>query len=135
MKNNFCKKRDKPVTRSWFNHWSNEYDRTLGSISFHRELLGLVVRNSGVKNGYKILDIGCGTGLLSLKLLRKTNCSIAGVDYSDEMIGIFKDKIKKLKLDDRVSVSLMDAYSLKFKKETFDKVVSSVALHHLKEDI
>jgi len=123
------------VTRNWFDRWSNEYDRTLGSISFHRELLDLIVKSSGVKEGDRILDIGCGTGLLSLKFLQKTGCSVVGVDCSGEMMAIFKDKIKKLGLKDRVLLNLMDAGSLKFRDNTFDKVVSSVTLHHLKNKL
>lgn len=122
-------------TKRWFGRWSNEYDRTLGSISFHRELLDLAVRNARLKSGDKILDLGCGTGLLSLKCLQKTRCSITGVDYAQEMLDILKDKIKKLKLEDRISLCLMDAASLKFKDRTFDRVVSSVALHHLKDKL
>jgi ubiquinone/menaquinone biosynthesis C-methylase UbiE len=128
--------RNKPMeNKGWFGQWSNQYDRTLGSISFHRGLLDLVVRNARVKNGDQILDLGCGTGLLSLKCLQKAHCSVTGADYSKEMLGIFKDKIKKLKLNDRISLCLMDAASLKFKDRTFDKVVSSVALHHLKDKL
>lgn len=122
-------------TKQWFGHWSNEYDRTLGSISFHRGLLDLVVRNARVKSGDQILDLGCGTGLLSLKCLQQARCSVTGADYSPKMIDVFNDKIKKLKLKDRISLCLMDAASLKFKDGTFDKVVSSVALHHLKDKL
>jgi ubiquinone/menaquinone biosynthesis C-methylase UbiE len=123
------------ATKSWFNSWSNKYDQTLGIIGFHRDLLDLIVRNLKVKTGVKILDIGCGTGLLSLKLLQKSDCVVTGVDYSKEMLDIFKDKIIKLKLHDRVSVSLIDANSLNFEKNTFDIVVSSVALHHIKNKL
>ncbi|MFA5105311.1 MAG: methyltransferase domain-containing protein [Candidatus Margulisiibacteriota bacterium] len=129
-------KRNKATeTRRWFGCWSNEYDRTLGSISFHRELLDLVVKNTRVKSGDKILDLGCGTGLLSLRYLQKSCCSITGVDYSREMIDILKDKVKKLKLKDRISICLLDAASLKFKDNTFDRVVSSVALHHVEDKL
>ncbi|MDD5681060.1 MAG: methyltransferase domain-containing protein [Candidatus Omnitrophica bacterium] len=131
MKNYSAKKKNS--TKRWFNRWSNKYDRTLGSISFHKELLDLVVENAGIKSGDNILDIGCGTGLLSLKLLQNKNCFIKGIDYSEEMAAIFKDKIKKLKLDNTISVSLMDAASLNFKSSTFDTAVSSAALHHLKD--
>ena len=122
-------------TKGWFGHWSNEYDQTLGSISFHRELLDLMARNTRVRGGDKILDIGCGTGLLSLKYLQKSRCFVTGVDYSREMINIFKGKVKKLNLRDRVFIRLMDAASLKFKGRTFDKVVSSLVLHHLKDKL
>ncbi|MDD2702845.1 MAG: methyltransferase domain-containing protein [Candidatus Omnitrophica bacterium] len=128
-------KKNKTLTRDWFRRWSKEYDQTLGKISFHRDLLDLMVKNSNVKDGYNILDIGCGTGLLSLKFLQKANCFVTGVDSSGEMIAIFQDKIRKLNLGDKVSLHLMDAASLKFKKEAFDQVVSSVTLHHLKDKL
>jgi ubiquinone/menaquinone biosynthesis C-methylase UbiE len=128
-------KKEKTSTRDWFNRWSNEYDQTLGRISFHHDLLDLMVRNSKVRDGDRVLDIGCGTGLLSLKFLQKADCFITGVDYSSEMIAIFQDKIKKLKLSNRVSLSLMDVGALKFKGGTFDRVVSSVTLHHLKDKL
>lgn len=68
--------KDTVVTRNWFDSWSNKYDRTLGKISFHRDLLDLMLRASKVRDGDKILDIGCGTGLLSLKFSQKADCII-----------------------------------------------------------
>lgn len=123
----------KNITREWFDRWSNEYDRTLGSISFHRGLVDLVVKNAKVKCCDRVLDIGCGTGLLSLKILQRADCSILGIDNSSEMLKIFKEKIKKLRLKEKVSLRLMDAGALNFKEGSFDKAVSSVVLHHLKD--
>ncbi|MFA5088919.1 MAG: class I SAM-dependent methyltransferase [Candidatus Omnitrophota bacterium] len=134
MKTRLGKKVDKAVTRDWFGRWSNEYDRTLGKISFHRDLLDLIVKNFPVKEG-KILDVGCGTGLLSLKSLQRSACRVTAIDCSREMAEVFKEKIRKLGLKDRVSVRLMDADSLRFKENTFDIIVSSVTLHHLKEKL
>ena len=125
-------KKHNTLTRDWFGNWSNEYDNTLGKTDFHRKLLDLIVGELRPKSGDKVLDIGCGTGLLSLKLLEKAGCSIAAIDNSDEMMSIFKDKIKRLKLDSNITCQFMDADHIKFKKHLFDKAVSSVALHHIK---
>jgi ubiquinone/menaquinone biosynthesis C-methylase UbiE len=48
------------------------------------------------------------------------------------MMAIFKDKIKRLKLTSEITCKFMDANDLNFTKDTFDKVVSSVTLHHIK---
>jgi ubiquinone/menaquinone biosynthesis C-methylase UbiE len=128
-------KRNKTITRDWFNQWSNQYDQTLGRISYHLRLLDLLVKDSGVKDNDRVLDLGCGTGLLSLKLLEKAGCFITGIDNSEEMISIFKEKIKKFKLEDRINCLLMDFDSLNFKNNFFDLIVSSVALHHLKDKL
>jgi len=121
----------KKETSDWFKDWANVYDNTLGKVDRHHQLLNLVVELSNIKNGQKVLDIGCGTGLLSLKFLEKAGCSITGVDSSPEMLSIFSDKIKKLDLSARVVCKLEDAKALDFKPNTFEVVASTVTLHHL----
>jgi ubiquinone/menaquinone biosynthesis C-methylase UbiE len=79
-----------------------------------------------------VLDIGCGTGLLSLKFLQAADCFLTAIDNSKEMMAVFQDKINRLKIDKLVVCELMDADSLKFPPDTFDIVASSVTLHHLK---
>ena len=128
-------KTSKKITRDWFGNWSNEYDRTLGALEFHRDLLDLTVKNSGVRQGDRVLDIGCGTGLLALKFLKATECSITAVDNSKEMLAIFQDKIKKLDLGKQIVCKVMDADSIKFPPSTFDIAASTVTLHHLKEKL
>ena len=120
-------------TKNWFKDWSNEYDSTLGKVNRHHKLLDLVVDSSVVKDGEKVLDIGCGTGLLSLKFLKKADCIIYGIDNSPEMLEIFKDKIKKLNLSDKISLELEDAENIDFENGKFDIVASTVTLHHLKD--
>ena len=96
-------------------------------------MLNLVVKLSNVKNGQKVLDVGCGTGLLSLKFLEKADCSIIGVDNSPKMMSIFQKKINDLKLSNRINLKLEDASSLNFNLDSFDIVASTVTLHHLKD--
>ena len=125
-------KNNKKDTNEWFTDWANEYDDTLGKINRHHHLLNLVVRLSNVKKDQNVLDIGCGTGLLSLKFLEKADCFITGIDSSSEMLSIFSEKIKKLALSDRLVYKLEDAAALEFKQNSFDIVASTVTLHHLK---
>jgi ubiquinone/menaquinone biosynthesis C-methylase UbiE len=125
-------KKRNTVTKNWFKDWSNEYDNTLGKVKRHHKLLDLVVESSGVKSGDVVLDIGCGTGLLSLKFLNKADCIIYGIDSSPEMLKIFKDKIRKLNLSEKISLELGDAENLGFGEKSFDIIASTVTLHHVK---
>jgi ubiquinone/menaquinone biosynthesis C-methylase UbiE len=120
------------ITKNWFKDWSNEYDNTLGKVKRHHKLLDLVVDSSKVKDEDNVLDIGCGTGLLSLKFLRKADCLIYGIDSSPEMLRIFKDKIVKLNLSKKISTKLEDVENLDFENDFFDIIASTVTLHHVK---
>jgi ubiquinone/menaquinone biosynthesis C-methylase UbiE len=121
------------ITEQWFRNWANEYDRTLGKVKRHHYLLDLAVRASQVKAGEQVLDLGCGTGLLSLKLLKAADCRVVGADSSAAMLDIFREKIEKLGLEGRVALKRADARSLPFAKRSFDVVASTVTLHHVIE--
>lgn len=119
------------ITQKWFNQWSNEYDQTLGNQKRHHELLDLAVEMSKVKAGEHILDIGCGTGLLSLKFLEAADCTVHGIDLAEEMLAVWKDKIERLNLSNRVTVNQGDAVNLDYKDSAFDIIASTVTLHHI----
>ncbi|MGA2161294.1 MAG: class I SAM-dependent methyltransferase [Methanoregula sp.] len=118
--------------REWFQEWANEYDNTLGKVKRHHKLLDLVVKESGIKRNDRILDIGCGTGLLSLKFLNKADCSVTAIDSSAQMLEIFQEKIKKCNLTGKIHCALMSAEDMNFKPQQFDIIAATVALHHVK---
>ena len=123
------------VTRQWFGNWANEYDATLGKVRRHHQMLDLAVRLSGVKNGDRVLDVGCGTGLLSLKFLKRADCRVTAVDSSADMLRLFKGKIDALALESRVRCLRQDASQLHFDRESFDIVAATVALHHVEDKL
>ncbi len=120
------------VSKNWFRDWANEYDKTLGKVKRHHKLLDLVVKASGVKKNNRVLDIGCGTGLLSLKFLNKTDCSVTGIDISSEMLAIFRNKIRKLGISGKVMCKLMDTENMTTNDNSYDIIASTVTLHHVK---
>jgi SAM-dependent methyltransferase len=76
------------------------------------------------KPGEKILDLGCGDGVLTQKLA-ELGVEVIGVDSSTEMVAA----ARKLGLDARV----MNATALAFDNE-FDAVFSNAVLHWIKDD-
>jgi SAM-dependent methyltransferase len=74
--------------------------------------------------GERILDLGCGDGVLTEKLVA-LGAQVVGIDSSPDMIAA----ARRRGLDAR----MMDARSLTFKDE-FDAVFSNSALHWVKDD-
>ena len=74
-----------------------------------------------------VLDVGCGTGNLSLKLL-KYNFSVTGVDISKEMLNILRSKTRSKSL--ALIESDVDSFISKC-KEKYDIIIFSSVLHHL----
>jgi methionine biosynthesis protein MetW len=84
----------------------------------HTEALGMVSKEQ------KVLDIGCGDGLL-LSALAKAGVSASGVDVSDE--GVKKCREKGFD----VSVADISTEDLPFQDKAFDTVIMLDILEHL----
>ena len=117
---------------AWFQEWANEYDTTLGKLKRHHKLLDQVVRESGIQRDDQVLDIGCGTGLLSLKFLAKTDCTITAIDSSPQMLRIFEEKIQKFNLAEKIHCEQKSAEDMDFRPDRFDIIAATVSLHHVK---
>ena len=77
----------------------------------------LVLKKYALNNKYKILDAGCGTGLVGIELKKCGYSNIDGVDFSQNMLdlipqGIYK-KIEKVDLNK----------PLKFKPNMYDVIM------------
>jgi len=120
-------------TREWFQDWANEYDSTLGKLGRHHAMLDLVVKESGVRDNDSILDIGCGTGFLSLKFLDAADCTITAIDSSAQMLALFQEKIRKFNLSPHISCDQVSAEQMEFTPRQFDIIAATVSLHHVKE--
>ncbi len=97
--------------------WNPESYRK--SADFVPKLGRPVIELLDPKAGERILDLGCGTGVLT-KELADMGCSVVGMDSSPDMVAAAKE----LGIDAR----LADAQTLKM-DEKFDAVISNAALH------
>ncbi|HXW37944.1 MAG TPA: class I SAM-dependent methyltransferase [Nitrososphaerales archaeon] len=103
-----------------FSGLSDSYDSVLdyGTLMQDRRWKDWVIKNSLPSGGSQILDVGCGTCVLESRLSRE--CSVVGVDLTEEMIRIGQSK----RLESVSSLLLSDGERLPFREASFDIVVS-----------
>lgn len=102
-------------------HW--DPDRYRRNAGFVAELGSPVVDLLDPRPEERILDLGCGDGALTAKLVA-LGCSVVGVDASP-------DQIRKAR-EEGLDAHVMDGQTLTFDGE-FDAVFSNAALHWMKD--
>ncbi len=111
---------DTKIIRKSFSRASASYD----SNAFLQRRIGLeLLENirSGAIKPRRILDIGAGTGWFSQELEKYFKASVFGIDSARDMVNLANSK-KGLK------VLQAEAENLPFKNESFDCLVSNLAL-------
>lgn len=116
--------------------WAPYYDlvtilMTLGQAPRLRKR---TVDQALIKPGDSVLDVGCGTG--EVTLLAKTRAkhgSVYGIDPAPEMIAVARKKAASKNLDIDFRVGVIEA--LPFPDSSMDVVTSSLMMHHLPENV
>ena len=118
-------------------HWARFYDPMTQILTFGRErqFRRRMIRLARIKAGDRVLDIGCGTGSLSLAAGEAAGPSgvVYGIDPSKEMIAVARRKAERRRSDVRFESGA--AEKLRFGDGDFDIVISSLVLHHLPPDV
>lgn len=70
----------------------------------------------------KILDIATGTGDFAIEAVKLNPQKIIGIDISEKMLSIAKEKIRKLHLEGKIKFQLADCENLPFENNSFDAV-------------
>ena len=112
-------------------HWlSPLYDPLVALTCRDRTVKERLVSAAHLQPGQRVLDLGCGTGNLSLRA--KWACpgaEVFGVDADPRMLRAAVAKAKKAGVE--VTFAHGFAESLPFPAGAFDRVVSSLFFHHL----
>jgi ubiquinone/menaquinone biosynthesis C-methylase UbiE len=125
---------DSPV--SIYERFTSLYDLMFRFNGYGRSLERYLRETSlPLPAGARILDAGCGTGLLTLALLRvlRRPADITAVDLSGRSLQTARRAVRKLAatLRHRVAYVQADALALPFPGDSFDLVVTSGVLEYL----
>lgn len=103
------------------------HEKKMGQIAL--ELLNL-------KGHEKILDVGCGTGTLTLSAGRKLSADkggyIVGIDAAAKMIALARKKVAAMP---QVRFDVSAAERLGYKDESFDLALSTFFFHHIDAEL
>lgn len=110
-------------------------------LPIYDELLAALLRCIPVTSR-RILELGCGTGELSMKLLAHCpDAELVAVDYSPRMLAVCQDKIEAAGYGERVRWIEADFGNLATLNvriaphQGFDVCASSLAIHHLTDPL
>ena len=102
---------------------SRFYDELYFPEQLKKHVIALSLVNPDL--GAKVLDVGCGTGLLLEKLAQIDHLAV-GVDISRNMLEVAKHRVDK-----GVMLVVADAEALPFKNESFEAVFLITVLQNL----
>jgi ubiquinone/menaquinone biosynthesis C-methylase UbiE len=102
---------------------------TVRERRFKRRLLA----EAGLRPGFRVLDLGCGTGTLAIMAKRaEPGATVFAVDGDPAAIGFAHRKIVREGVNVRLHLAL--AQQLPYPDRFFDRVLSTLVLHHLSHE-
>ena len=118
---NFNKSKKNQI-KKMFDSISSKYDYLNGIITFgnHSKWKKEITEIAKLNNPKKILDVATGTADIAINLSSIKNCRIYGIDISERMIKIAKQKVESQNLNKIISLEIGDAENLKFSNNFFD---------------
>jgi ubiquinone/menaquinone biosynthesis C-methylase UbiE len=113
-----------------FNWLTGFYDRLIAATMPEKAFKTALVRQAGIHSGDRVLDFGTGTATLSILLAEQyPDADVKGVDVDEKVLTIARRKVA----ESRAAVRLVryNGNKLPFESRSFERVVSSLVLHHL----
>jgi len=90
-----------------------------------------LIEQAGIQAGHRVMDLGCGTGTLAIMVKQAhPKAEVFGLDADPEMLKVAHLKSKReateIKFDEGMT------FNLPYPRDSFDRVLSSIMIHHLK---
>lgn len=106
------------------------YDPVLRLLMRESTFRQRCLEQADIHPGHHVLDLGCGTGtMVILVRQRRPESTVVGVDGDPKALDVARRKAAKASLSIQFDESL--AERLPYPDASFDRVLSSLVLHHL----
>jgi cyclopropane-fatty-acyl-phospholipid synthase len=107
---------------AYFTDWSNDL------ATAQRDKLDMICRKLRLRPGDRFLDIGCGWGGLVCHAAKTYGVTAHGITLSEEQLAFAREKVKRLGLEDRVTLEFADYQNV---GGTYDKIASIGMYEHI----
>jgi ubiquinone/menaquinone biosynthesis C-methylase UbiE len=122
-----------PLTRSYESPSLVEQQRLQGQASALLEREIALLRSLGLRDGQRILDVGCGQGVLDVALARRhERCDVYGLDSNASLLAEAKERASSL---ENCHFDQGDAMALPYHDASFDFVFCRFAMQHFAEPV
>lgn len=116
------------MSSTFISKGADGYDQYMGRWS--KRLAPLFLDFAGAADGERIIDVGCGTGSLTLLIPARANIStIEAIDYEEQ----FVEALRQRNSDPRIAARQGDACALPFGENQFDRALSMLVLHFVSD--
>jgi demethylmenaquinone methyltransferase/2-methoxy-6-polyprenyl-1,4-benzoquinol methylase len=128
--------KDPAKIRTMFSSIAPRYDLlnrvlSLGLDSYWR---GFAVHQLPKAKNAKYLDVATGTCDVALEIVKAyPDAKVVGVDFSEGMLELGKEKVKKAGLQDRIDVRFADVTALPFDDNTFDASIIAFGIRNVQD--
>ena len=115
-------------------HWLTPlYDPLIHRFMREDILRGRLILETDILPGMRVLDLGCGTGSLTILIKQSHLMShVYGLDADPQVLEIARSKADQAGA--KITLEQGMAYRLPFPDGWFDRVLTSLMLHHLTTD-
>jgi len=111
---------------------ANPVRAAIGKAFYAQAVETLATHLGGNIAGRTVLEFGCGTGALGLRLAQEHTARLIFVDTSPAMLGVLRGKLAEAAAQG-AQVFEGDLHSLPIPTASVDAVVSLMALHHVRD--
>jgi demethylmenaquinone methyltransferase/2-methoxy-6-polyprenyl-1,4-benzoquinol methylase len=80
-----------------------------------------------------VLDVATGTAAVAIELVRRTGCSVVGLDQSPEMLAAGRERVDAAGLGDRIQLVEGSAELLPFPDAAFDALTFTYLLRYVED--
>ncbi len=124
------KKADKYIPALGFHSLTRLYDALIKCFMPESGFKRRLVNQAKIRKNDRILDLGCGTGTLTILIKQLyPDTEVFGVDADEKVLQIAEEKAAKAGAHLRLNQGM--AIQLPYQDHSFQRVLSSLVIHHL----